>query len=239
MPRRWPVLCCVWLMNLLLLHGLSLASKRATDSGGATAPVAVPAFRQANNVAVLTVHGMIDHVTLASLERRMKQARSDGADAIVLDIDTLGGEMTATLDICNLLKDRNDTPPNVVAWIHPKAYSAGTIIALACREIVVAPGSTFGDAAPINILGTQLSPTEREKVLAPLRTEIIDSARRNHYDEKLVQAFIVLGQELWMIENISTAERTFVDRAEYRTVFGSDPPQQFGAPAPGSLAPNA
>jgi membrane-bound serine protease (ClpP class) len=174
-------------------------------------PTAVPAYRQANRVAILTIEGIIDSVTLMSLERRMKKAVADGADAVVLDINTPGGEMFSTLEICALLRNRADTPANVVAWIHPTAYSAGTIIALACREIVVAPGSTLGDAAPIDMFGRQMNPTERAKFLSPLLTEIVDSARRNHYDEKLVQAFIMLDQELWMIENFTTGERIFVD----------------------------
>ena len=39
--------------------------------------------------------------------------------------------MTATLDITDLLKDRSETPANVVAWVHDSAYSAGAIISLA------------------------------------------------------------------------------------------------------------
>jgi membrane-bound serine protease (ClpP class) len=233
------VLSMILPMLCLLSAGSTLNAAATPAAAGNAAPAAIPAHRQANQVAVLTIHtgeGMVDNVTLWSLERRMKQAVKDGADAVVLDIDTFGGDLAATLNICNLLKDRNDTPANVVAWIHPKAYSAGTIIALACREIVVSPGSTFGDAAPINLLGIQLNPTEREKILRPLLTEVIDSARRNHYDEKLVQSFIMIGQELWMIENLSTGERIFVDRAEYNTVFGQEPPSTLTSPA---TMPNA
>ena len=226
-------------MCVLLLGAESAAS--ATDSltlpsGPTSATTAVPAYRQANNVAILSVHGVIDGVTLMSLERRIKKAEAAGADAIVLDINTPGGEMFATLEICSLLKNRGEIPSNVVAWIHPTAYSAGTIMALACREIIVAPGSTFGDAAPIDMFGRQMNPTERAKFLSPLLTEIVDSARRNHYDENLVQAFVMLGQELWMIENITTLERVFVDRREYRSVFGVDPPDNVNAVSPSAAA---
>ncbi len=220
---------------VLALLLLSLAFSAIAQTSPPT-PAAVPAYRQANNVAILTVRGEIDSVTLMSLERRMKQAVADGADAVVLDIDTFGGELAATLEICNLLKDRNDTPANVVAWVHPKAYSAGAIMSLACREIVVAPASTIGDAAPIDMLGRQMAPTERAKLLSPLLAELIDSARRNHYDEKLVQAFIMLEQRLWMIENTKTQQRIFVDAAEYRTAFGEEPPTQLGT-APAAVLP--
>lgn len=198
-------------------------------------PAAVPAYRQADTLAVITIRGPIDKMTLKSLERRMAEAVADGAEAVVLDIDTEGGQLVATLDICNLLKDRGDTPINTVAWIHPKAYSAGTIIALACREIVVGPNAAFGDAAPISPF-TALPTTERAKVESPILQEVVDSARRHHYDEKLVQSFVAVGVELWLIENVNDGERIFVDRTEYKTVFGTEPPDEMTPVAPSAAA---
>lgn len=232
--------CMAMVLLALVAQSLMAASNAQVSTSApasSSAPLAVPAYRQANRVAVLTVRGVIDSITLKSLERRMRQAAKDGADAVVLDIDTPGGEMFATLEICNLLRDRRDTPANVTAWINPTAYSAGTIISLACREIVVAPGATFGDAAPIQInplSGLQpIPPTERAKMLAPILTEVLDSARRNHYDEGLVQAFVRLGDGLWMLENTRTGERAFVGREEYRAIFGADPPVAVaGQPIP-------
>ncbi len=190
---------------------------------------AVPAYRQADTVAVLTVHGPIDKITLYSLERRVAEALEDGAEAIVLDIDTPGGALEPTLDICHLV--RTDAPANTVAWINPQAYSAGTIIALACRDIVLAPDAAFGDAAPISPFGP-IPVTERAKLESPILAEVVDSARRNHYDEKLVQAFVSVGVELWLIENTGTGERVFVDRQEYERVFGESPPDELTRVAP-------
>jgi membrane-bound ClpP family serine protease len=209
----------------------ALAAAAQCAAGPARAespPPAIPAHRQANDVAVLSVEGQIDRITLWSLERRMRQAVDAGADAIVLELDTPGGDLDATRDITHLLK--TDAPVNTVAWINPEAYSAGTIIALACREIVVAPGSSFGDAAPIRVgpMGlAPLAPAERAKIESPILEDVVDSARRNHYDENLVKAFVSVGVELWLIENLQSGERVFVDRAEYEAVFGEPPPQDL------------
>ncbi len=227
----------LWRFALLAL-GIPVCSLLAEQSAppasnAASAVAAVPAYRQANQVAVLTVQGEIDTLTLKSLERRVRQAVKDGADAVVLDIDTPGGRLDATLDICHLIK--TESPVNTVAWINPQAFSAGTIIALACREIVVSPNATFGDAAPIQagpfgVVG--MNATERAKAESPILEEVIDSARRHHYDENLVQAFISVGVELWLIENVQSGERVFVDRAEYERVFGEAPPRDLTPVAP-------
>ena len=188
---------------------------------------AVPASRQANTIAVLPVHGEIDQITLRSLERRLREASRLGAGAVVLDIDTPGGEMLATLDICHLI--RTQAPANTVAWINPKAFSAGTIIALACRETIVHPEAVFGDAAPIQgipILGLrQMAPAERAKLEAPLLSEVAGSARKRGLDEKLAQAFVAVTMELWLIEEITTGERMFVESGEYEIAFGEPPPR--------------
>lgn len=194
----------------------------------------VPGYRQADRVAVLTVLGEIDMVTLSSLERRLEAARELGCDAVVIELDTPGGRLDAARDIVHLIK--HTAPVNTVAWINPDAFSAGTLIALSCREIVVAPDATWGDCAPImvdNVRGLIAMPVdERAKAEAPLRMDVVDSARRHGYDENLVQAFISVGVELWMLEKNDGSERVFVDRNEYQRIFGEDPPEQIGSVTP-------
>lgn len=197
-------------------------------------PQAVPAHRQASTVAVLPVHGEIDEVTARSLERRVAEATSQGANAIVIELNTPGGDAYATLQLCHLIKTQ--FPANTVAWVHPNAYSAGAIIALACREIVMSDGSAMGDAAPIQALpGMGLTPlpaTERAKLEAPIISEVVDSARRRGYDEALVRSFVRIGSELWLLRNRDTGRRAIVDREEYRAVFGEEPPTQAATRVP-------
>lgn len=232
-------------MLLAVVHAPLERGAAAQDAGDGTPatspnspprPVVVPAFRQADDVFVLTIRGGIGPLTLQSLERRIATAKRRGADAIVLDIDTPGGRLDVTLDICDLLKDRGDTPANTVAWINPDAYSAGTIIAVACREIVTSPDATFGDAAPIQglpVVGlVQMPAAERAKVEAPLIAELRESARLNGYDENLLRAFASVGVELWMVEHVTTGERIFIDRDEYETAFGEAPPDRANPVAP-------
>jgi len=197
----------------------------------APAPGAVPAARKATNVAVITIKGEIKgkesgDTTAISVERRLKLAERAGADAVVIELDTPGGELFAALTICGLIK--SCPIQNTVAWVNTKAYSAGAVIALSCREIVTSPASDFGDALPIqyHLVTGQVIPmpaAERQKKLAPLIGEVVDSARRNGWDEYLVQGFVALGVELWLVENIQSGQRLFVDRAEYRAIFGEEP----------------
>ena len=183
----------------------------------------VPSYRQATNVSVITIEGPVDTVTAQSFKRRLAEASN--SDAIVIELNTPGGDLMSTLQICYEIK--NNAPSNSTAWVNPHAFSAGTIIALACREIIVAKGSTFGDAAPINATGQPIPATERAKIESPVLSEVIDSARRNHYDEHLVEGFVSVGIELWLIRNVHTREIVCVNKNEYQNLFGHKPPQNF------------
>ena len=198
---------------------------------------AIPAERKASRVAILPITGAIDDVTLWSLERRMKAAREAGFDALVIELDTPGGEVGAMLDIC--LRIKSDAPSNTVAWIKPKAYSAGTFIALSCREVVVAPGSVFGDAAPIAAMpGVGLMPlpaAERAKQESPLLDELEAAATKRGDDPRLLEAFVAVDRELWLIERTSDGARRFADRRDLE-LLGIDPAARPAKPKSGAGA---
>lgn len=195
---------------------------------------AVPLFRQARNIAVITLRTgdkPIDSVTAKSFIRRLRMAENQGADAFVVELDTPGGEIGAVLDICAAIK--SSTIQNSVAWINTKAFSGGAVIALACREIVVHPQATWGDALPImaSPMGLMNLPEqERAKFLVGLLVEVVDSARRKNreryiYDEYIVQAMLTTGAPLWWIRNKETGVEMAVNRDEFAALFGADPPR--------------
>lgn len=192
---------------------------------------AVPASRAAKNVAIITLHGQIDSqgVMAKSIARRIAWAERAGADAIVFDINTPGGDLSSVLQICNSIKQTPIT--NTVAWINPDAYSGGAIVALACREIVVNDPASFGDAKIITggVLGMDprgLSPEMLRKAMPPLIAEVVDSARRHNAeygsytrDEYLVQAIVADDLPLWLARNRKTGQQMCIDRQELAAFF--------------------
>jgi membrane-bound serine protease (ClpP class) len=210
----------------------------AAEQTDLSTPIAAPASRQADTVAVITIEGPITQVTEHSLRRRLAEAERRGAQAVVIELNTPGGDAFATLRMCSEIK--NGPVATTVAWINPDAYSAGAYLALACDEIITAPYASMGDAAPVQGLpglGMQsMGETERQKILAPFLSEVINSARQGGYDEKLVQGFVALGVELWLVEDTRTGARYFIDETEWRVLFDGEPPRvspRFGMGATG------
>ena len=183
----------------------------------------IPASRKAERIVVITVKGAIDRITAMSVIRRIEASELAGFDAMVLEIDSPGGELGAVLEISNAIKSSSIT--NTVAWVNADAYSGGAIIALACNEIVTSSPASMGDAfvityGPGGVRG--LSPDERTKFLPPLMADVTDSARRSGFDEYLVQAIVVDGVELWYVENNKTGQRIAINESEYRMLFGDE-----------------
>ncbi|MDX9912425.1 MAG: hypothetical protein RBS39_11395 [Phycisphaerales bacterium] len=228
--RRGTMLACfaAWVVLGFASRGLGQDGAGAAPAPG-TVAVSVPAARQADNVAVITIHGPINSWTAWSFRRRLDAAIAGGANAVVVDLDTPGGELGAVLEISQAIK--NAPLKNIVAWIHPTAYSGGAIVALACREIVVSPNASMGDALIIQVVMGGVMPidklpeNERQKQLSVLMADVVDSARLNGYDEYFVQGFVALGVELWLVENAETGERICIDEREYRMLFDGDPPR--------------
>lgn len=188
---------------------------------------AVPSHRQADNVAIITIEGPIDRVTSYSFSRRLAIAEASGADAIVIELDTPGGQVGAVLEICDAI--RNSPITNSVAWINPTAYSGGAIIALSCKEIVTTRSARMGDALPIRLseigMLIDMPEAERQKITAPLLGEVVGSARLRGWDEFVVQGFVALGVELWWVRDTQTGEQFAINEAEYRMLFDGQPPR--------------
>lgn len=215
---------------------LSHAQDAQARDGAVFSPTAVSATRQADRVAVIPIHEPIDRVTAYSVKRRMDMAIEGGAQAIVFDINTPGGEVPAVLEICSAIK--SSPVPNTVAWIHPEAYSGGAIIALACREIVASDEAKMGDALPIMIgpggVDVATRGELRKKQVPPVLAEVVDSARTRGWDEFIVQAIVIDQVELWWVEEIDPQSgeprRLAINESEFRVLFPGEAPPR-GSPA--------
>jgi membrane-bound serine protease (ClpP class) len=205
---------------------LSWAIAAASASAAARDDQAASQPSQTQRGAIITITDEINDITLTSMKRRVDDARRLGASLVVFKMDTPGGLASSALEICTYLKNLTDV--KTVAWVDPSAYSAGSLIALACDEVVMASASKIGDCAPIIISPTEglkeLGGTERAKAESPILKEFRDSAHRRHYDPLLCEAMVRLGYEIWWLEDGAGGERRFVlkrDKEELMSEEGS------------------
>jgi len=135
-------------------------------------------------VMAFPVQGDIDLGLSAFLDRALGDAGD--LDLVILDIDTFGGRVDAAVQIRDLMME-SDTPS--VAFIHPRAISAGALIALSCDGIVIAPGGTVGAAMPINLEEGEATAVG-EKYTSYLRTEFGSTAKDQGRDARVAEAMV-------------------------------------------------
>lgn len=144
--------------------------------------------RRGAGVVRVPIEGTVD-LGLAALIKRVFDKHAN-AGVLLLDINTLGGRVDAAIQIRDaLLASKAKT----IAYVHPRAISAGALIALACDVIVVAPGGSIGAATPIQIGSDGAEPVS-EKMVSYFRTEMRTTAeakgRRGDIAEAMVDASV-------------------------------------------------
>jgi membrane-bound serine protease (ClpP class) len=115
-------------------------------------------------VVVLPATGVVDNVLAGYLEEGIAAAARDGADAVVIALNTPGGSLDSTQRIVSTFLN---APLPVIVWVSPaggRAASAGTFITLASHVALMAPGTNIGAASPVGGSGEDIEGTLGEKV---------------------------------------------------------------------------
>ncbi|MCM3267280.1 NfeD family protein [Paenibacillus elgii] len=137
-----------FLAAALLLSALIgfLPAEPASAESSSSPPKAAP-------VVVIPVHQTVENGLQTFLQRALQEAQAMGAYYVVLDVDTLGGRVDSAQEIGQLIKN---SPVPTIAYVHGKAISAGSYIALNAGKIAMEPGSSLGAAAVVDGAGNEI-----------------------------------------------------------------------------------
>lgn len=113
-------------------------------------------------VLVIKVQGVINPVTAEFIEKSVKRANEQMAEALVIELDTPGGLDTSMRKIIQAI---TGSAVPVVVYVSPsgaRAASAGVFITMAAHVAAMAPGTNIGAAHPVG-LGGKMDKTMIEK----------------------------------------------------------------------------
>lgn len=211
----------------------------ATDTTNAVPTVAAPRAIVSKDdlpkppgtgpIYVIPVTGQIEGALVYVFRRGLAEAADSGARAIVLDMDTPGGNLDAIWRIMELLQR---SPVPTYTFVNPNAISGGALIALATDHIVMTPGGLIGDAKPI--LGGSLpfsTPQEvpeglREKVMSPALAKVRAVCQLKGRDERIGEAMMDETVEIIRDGKVINAKGKILTLTtdEAATLYG-DPPK--------------
>lgn len=117
------------------------------------------------HVNVITVTGAIDIWVEGYVNRGISLSEQDGAQALVILLNTPGGALNATQNITTRML--NARVPVIVFVYPPGAWagSAGTFITMASHIAAMAPTTTIGAAHPVAAGSEKLEGDERDKII--------------------------------------------------------------------------
>src|ERR671923_2420923 len=141
MSRRWLYLICI---GLLIGHGLA----------SETLPP----------IHVLSIADIINPVSAEYITDSLRAAIQQGAQALILQLDTPGG-LDKSMRL--IIKEMLNSPIPVLVYVAPsgsRAASAGTFITLAAHIAAMAPGTNIGAAHPVAVGGGEVGKEMGEKI---------------------------------------------------------------------------
>jgi len=118
----------------------------------------------AEMVCFIKVDGVIGPATASYISRAVDEAASQGAQCLIVQLDTPGGLLDPTKEIVQ--KFLASTVPTVV-YVAPQgaqAASAGCFITLAADVAAMAPATAIGAAHPVEMGGGEIDKTMKEKL---------------------------------------------------------------------------
>lgn len=152
-----------------------------------------PASAQAQTGVIYTleIDAPVTQAMATYFERGIQTAAREGATAVLITLDTPGGDLASTLDIVQLFR-RASLP--IIVYIAPEgaqAASAGSIITAAAHASGMAPETIIGAASPINSDGSDINETAYRKAVEDLRATMRSlTERRGPEAMELAEAMI-------------------------------------------------
>ena len=140
--------------------------------------VAGQALAQTRHGSVVLLDGIINPVSERFLARAVDRAERDGAEVIVVLLDTPGGLLSSTRAMVERIF-ASRVP--IIVYVSPdggRAASAGTFITAAAHVAAMAPATNIGAASPISGQGEELPETLKNKVFEDTAAEIRAIAER-------------------------------------------------------------
>jgi membrane-bound serine protease (ClpP class) len=203
-------------MTRVLAALLVLAAAGALPPASAAAPAPV---------ATIQIDGVISPVTVRLVEAALTRAQSEGAGALVIQLDTPGGLERSMRLICQRLLNA-EIP--VIVYVAPtggRAASAGVFITMAAHVAAMAPATNIGAAHPV-ALGGGVDKESLKKIendaAAFARTIAVERGRNAEWAENAVRQSVSITEreavKLKVIDLVADSLPDLLDKIDGRSV---------------------
>ena len=201
---------------------MSLVAAGEATNGAAGPPESADEARQAKVMVVpVRDHAMITKPELYILRRGIRQAIESGADTLILDMETPGGQLGVTFEMLKLLER---FPGKTVTYVNSEAISAGALIAMGTDEIYFKPGGVIGAAAPVGGGGVEIGDTMKAKIISYLLARARAITEGEGFRSEVITAMIDVDYEFKIGDEMISPKGSLL------TLTASEASREYGDP---------
>jgi membrane-bound serine protease (ClpP class) len=180
---------------------------------------------------LITIEGVISPVTLRLVESALERARTDGAQALIIRLDTPGGLERSMRAIAQRMLNA-EVP--VIVYVAPtgaRAASAGVFLTVAAHIAAMAPATNIGAAHPVALGGgadkESLKKIENDAA-AFIRSIALERGRNADWAEKAVRESVSITEreavQLKVVDLVAESVPDLLAKIDGRTVKTSRGP---------------
>jgi membrane-bound serine protease (ClpP class) len=159
---------------------------------------------------LIRFEGVITPMREQYLYRKLDVAKREKADLVIVEIDSPGGLVDASLAIAQRLRDIQWA--HTVAYIPREALSGAAIAALGCDEIIMNPQAQFGDAGPIFMDENFLFRHAPEKFRSNLAQQVRTLAEAKDRPPALAEAMVDMDLVVYRVKDQQGRESFMSDQ---------------------------
>jgi len=179
-----------------------------------------PQDREFRKVRVIKLEGVITTLQQTFIERQIERAIHNGAEMLIFQIDSPGGELLASTNLARAIADLEDQHVRTVAYVPRQALSGAAIVSMGCDEIYLHPDAKIGDAGPIGIGPGGQFERAPEKILSVLKLDLRQLAERKHRPIALAEAMADRSMKVFQVTHRDTGRVWYLTEAEIQASGG-------------------
>ncbi|MFH8038986.1 MAG: ATP-dependent Clp protease proteolytic subunit, partial [Candidatus Aenigmatarchaeota archaeon] len=144
-----------------------------------------------SNFLVIKIDKEISFSTKEYVKNALEKAKNKNFDALIILIDTPGGNFEATFEIIKMI-DRSEIP--VISFVYPKgavAWSAGTFVLLSSHLAIMSNHSLVGSAQPIIISEEGIKGINESKIINAIVSLLEERMKMYNRNYSLVKLFVL------------------------------------------------
>ena len=169
---------------------------------------------------LIRFEGEIEPMRREYLFRKLDEAEQEGANLVIVEIDSPGGYVDDSELIAARLRDIQWA--HTVAYVPREALSGAAISALGCDDIIMAPAARLGDAGPIFMGDDFLFRHAPEKFRSDLVAFVRQIAEAKGRPPALAEAMVDMDTVVYKWTNAATGQTAYMSATDVESLADAE-----------------